>query len=107
MSQAISPAFAVAIVAAVNKPGDAIPPLASLSDPFEIGVTWTLPNGVPARNGVSTGAPLSGRTVVELYVNTSSVWVKLSGGVYRYWSRTSTPPGWQWDANHGPDGGYF
>lgn len=105
MSQAISPAFGVGIVAAVNKPGDAIPPLASLADPFEPGVTWTLPNGVPARNGVSTGAPLSGHTVVHLYVNDQSIWVVLSGGIYRYWNVAAKA--WVFDGNQGTDGGFF
>lgn len=105
MGNSASNPFTVAIAAAattaVNKPGDACPPLAQLVDPFE-GATWTMQGTTILRNGIATKPRLDGAT--RVYINLESVWCTSPHG-YSYWNRTTDE--WLFDAGHGKDGNFF
>lgn len=99
MSQALSPAFAVAIVTAASKPGDASPPLAQIAFGGDV---WACAGGIVTRNGKPVPSRFGDNSTTRVYVNTTQIWTTAPHG-YSYWNGTA----FVWDASHGPDGGYF
>jgi hypothetical protein len=102
---ASSNTFGIQIAAAslANKPGDAVPPLAKIIDPFK-GDTWELRGGIVFRNGAATVSRFGDASTTRVFINLDSVWSDSPHG-FSYWN--STKLAWLWDGGQGRNGNFF